>query len=239
MSRNKGLTFYLLCAGILIGCDRAPKWESFSYSSYSQGSTTEDVPIPESLWKLVIDPERPLSDLLGKMGSKESSQSSSQQNSAVSEDLVETDLAPLTIYLIEQTKGALGGRHHKIQFGPGGGSLDLHDFIAGDRGSFRVVFHYAPEGMLPKAKIRAWYLSNAKTRQLNQERLGAGCDVYMDISTAIANSAKNDGLLFAIRNGRYASSLSGTYLFSVKTNTNVAVSQVTIFDSSRRDVLCR
>lgn len=158
--------------------------------------------------------------------------------SAIAKLSVETDLKPLTVYLIEETRGVLGGRNLKIEFGPGGGDIDLRDFILTNRGTFRVVFEFAPDAE-PEAVKRVWYLSNAQKRKVGPDSVGAGCDTYMDISTFTKKQAEKDGMLFAIGSDRHVSALAGTYVFSVKRGGRVQVSRLTILDSSKRKLMCR
>lgn len=158
--------------------------------------------------------------------------------SAIAKTSVETDLKPLTVYLIEETRGVFGGRNLKIDFGPGGGDIDLRDFVLSNRGTFRVVFEFAPDAE-PEAVKRVWYLSNAQKRKVGPDSVGAGCDTYMDISTFTKKQAEKDGMLIAIGSDRHVSALAGTYVFSVKRGGRVQVSRLTILDSSKRKLMCR
>lgn len=220
----------------LVGCQKEPPWKSRPYVERTSSSGVGAVPLPESLWQRLVDPERPLKDLLGN-ATKVAEQKESKE-SAVVKSSVETDLKPVAVYLIEQTHGVLGGRNHKIQFGPGGGDLDLRDFVLENRGAMRVVFEFG-EGVDPKSKRRVWYISNARKRRVGSDSVGAGCQTYMDISSVVEKSNKGEGLLFAIGDDRHVSALAGTYLFSVKNGTRVEVSRVTIYDSSKRALLCQ
>lgn len=163
---------------------------------------------------------------------------SSDDGSAIAKLSVETDLKPLTVYLMEETRGVLGGRNLKIDFGPGGGDIDLRDFVMSNRGTFRVVFEFAADAE-PEAVKRVWYLSNAQKRKVGPDWVGAGCDTYMDISTFTKKQAEKDGMLIAIGSDRHVSALAGTYVFSVKRGGRVQVSRLTILDSSKRKLMCR
>lgn len=230
-------TLILLAITVLLSaCQKEPPWKSRSYVERTLGGGVGAVPVPEALWKRLVDPERPLKNILGKETA--AAENHGEKESAVAKAAVETDLKPVTVYLIEQTRGVLGGRNHKIQFGPGGGEFDLRDFVVENRGAMRVVFDFA-EDADPKAKRRVWYLSNAKKRQVGKDSVGAGCHTYMDISSVVEQSKKSEGLLFAIGDDRHVSALAGTFLFSVKNGSRVDVSHVTIYDSSKRALLCQ
>lgn len=226
---------------LLVACEKEPQWKQRAYVQHNSGSAVGEVRLPEAMWKLLIDPERPLKNFLGK--STEEAKLSPEDKekekaSAVVKSIVETDLKPLAVYLIEQSHGVLGGRNHKIQFGPGGGEIDLRDFVQEDRGAFRVIFDFAPE-LDPKIAKRVWYLSNARKRRLGNDTVGAGCATYMDISSVVNKSLKDEGLLVAIGDGRHVSALAGTFFFSTKNGSRTEVSRVTIYDSSKRALHCQ
>lgn len=233
--------FLFLSVFLVSGCEKEPQWKQRTYVQHSSGSTVGEVRLPEAMWKQLIDPERPLKNFLGKETEAtklSAAEKEKEKASAVVKSIVETDLKPLAVYLIEQSHGVLGGRNHKIQFGPGGGEIDLRDFIQEDRGAFRIVFEFAPE-LDPKAVKRVWYLSNARKRRLGADTVGAGCASYMDISSVVNRSLNDDGLLVAIGDGRHVSALAGTFFFSTKNGTRTEVSRVTVYDSSKRALHCQ
>ncbi len=159
-------------------------------------------------------------------------------DSAIAKATVETDLKPLTVYMIEETKGVLGGRNQKITFGPGGGDLDLRDFVTESRGAFRIVFEFGAD-LDPTIKKRVWYLSNAPKTKIGPDWVGAGCDTYMDISSYVAKANLKEGILIAVSGDRHISALAGTFFFSAKRAGHVESSRLTLFDSSKRKLQCR
>jgi hypothetical protein len=242
LSFQFGWSWLLLAVlAVTIGCEKDPQWKQRPYVQHNSGSAVGEVLLPEALWKQLIDPKRPLKNFLGKNTESNKTspeESEKEKTSAVVKSIVETDIKPIAVYFIEQSHGVLGGRNHKIQFGPGGGEIDLRDFVQEDRGAFRVVFEFAPE-IDPKIAKRVWYLSNARKRRLGSDSVGAGCATYMDISSVVNKSLKEEGLLVAIGDGRHVSALAGTFFFSVKNGMRTEVSRVTIYDSSKRALHCQ
>jgi hypothetical protein len=218
------VAFAIATSVLLTGCEDESPWKARSFSEHASRGSSGEVPVPSALWKYIIDPETPL---LQKDVEK-----------SVDDTAVETEMVPLTVYLIEETPGVLGGRNQKIVFGLGGGELDLRDFIRERRGAFRVVFEFGREDLDPKTVKRVWYLSNAITRKVANEEVGAGCDVFMDISSFAAESYKKNGMLVAIGGDRHISALAGTYFFSLKNRGRVEVAHLVVFDSSKRELLC-
>ncbi|CAN5450277.1 hypothetical protein BH10BDE1_BH10BDE1_07020 [soil metagenome] len=220
----------------LTGCKEEASWKSRSYSEKALASTVGEIKIPSELWERVIAPDRPLKELLTLSSVPTPNQGGGA--SAIAKATVETDLKPLTVYMIEETHGVLGGRNQKIVFGPGGGDIDLRDFVVEKHGAFRIAFEFG-EDADPKAPKRVWYLSNALHRRIGPDWVGAGCDTFMDVSSFVKSEVAKDGLLFAVAGDRHVSALAGTFLFSLKRGTRVEVSRVTFSDSSRRKLECR
>jgi hypothetical protein len=166
---------------------------------------------------------------------------------------IETELKPMAIYLIEEVRGTLGGKHHRIEFGPGGGAIDLRDFVTQDRGAFRLVFEFDPrtrteEEMKAEAAFerKVLFYSNSKRRRSQQgtsvEWVGDGCDHWLDLTRSVLQAAKGEGLLLAVADARHVSALAGTFFFSVKSPKApnlVQLARVSFYDSSRRSLLCR
>lgn len=220
------------------GCKEEARWKSRVYQERQASSSTGEVRMPRELWKWMIEPDRPLKGLIDISATPPPHEDGA--DSAIVKKTVETDLKPVALYLIEETRGVLGGQNHKITFGPGGGELDLRDFISEERGAFRAVFEFGSEVLDadPKAPWRVWYLANGKRRKVGPDWVGAGCNKYMDITSAVRNANQRDGLLLAVAGDRYLSTLAGTFFFTLKNGARVEVSRVTIFDSSKRNLQC-
>lgn len=202
------------------GCKEEPSWKGRVFTQRNLSTGVGEVRIPSELWERVVETH---SALITKSSSEKSAS--------------ETEMKPLSVYLIEETRGVLGGRNLKLDFGPGGGELDLRDFISGTRGTFRLVFGFEPDAG-PEVEKQVWYLSNAQKRKVGSDRVGAGCDTYMDISTFTRTQAEKDGMLLAIGSDRHVSALAGTYIFSAKRGGRVQVARLTILDSSKRKLMC-
>ena len=218
------------------GCKEEATWKNKLYAERTSASIAGEVKVPKELWERLIDPEKPL------RGSIELSQVPTPNrgggDSAIAKATIETDLKPLTVYMTEETRGVLGGRNSKITFGPGGGDLDLRDFITEKNGAFRIIFEFGAD-LDPTIKKRVWYLSNAIKRKVGPDWVGAGCDTYMDITGFVSQSNLKDGILIAVSGDRYVSALAGTFFFSAKRAGRVQTSRLTLFDSSKRKLQCR
>ena len=233
---GKEAVFALLTLLALSACKEEAQWKSKVFVDRTASSVMGEVLVPAELWKRLIDPDRPLHDLLNISTVPTPNQGGGE--SAIQRTSVETDLQPVALYLVEQTRGVLGGRNQRIAFGPGGGDIDLRDFVEQPRGAFRVVFEFMPNAG-DKSVRRVWYLSNAKRRRVGPDWVGAGCDSFMDITSAVQQANSKEGLLVAIGDDRHVSALAGTFFFAVKDGGRVQVSRISVFDSSKRKLQCR
>ncbi len=230
------LICFLISATFLAACKEESGWKTRLYNERTSASVAGEIKVPTALWEKLIDPEKPLHG--GIEFSQVPTPNQGGGDSAIAKATIETDLKPLTVYMIEETKGVLGGRNQKITFGPGGGDLDLRDFVTESRGAFRIVFEFGAD-LDPTIKKRVWYLSNAPKTKIGPDWVGAGCDTYMDISSYVAQANLKDGILIAVSGDRHISALAGTFFFSAKRAGHVESSRLTLFDSSKRKLQCR
>lgn len=149
---------------------------------------------------------------------------------------VPTDFMPIKVFLIEKNKGVLGGENHLLSFGPGGGELDLANFLGERQGTFHIAFEIGLErGDNP---FKVFYLSNARKREIDGITYGAGCNTYHDITGFFEKSMKGEGIRVNTTQERYVSVLAGTYFFALSHEGQLRIAQVTIRDSRFRQYHC-
>lgn len=249
----KRLVFAIAFLPFLLGfgCEKKSEWKAKVFVQRAANSVNGEVLLPQSLWERLIHPgaEDKGAAAQGEHGKEASGHegggggehdTEGKKAKAPKSEKIETDLKPVHLYFIEQTKGVLGGKNHHFIFPPGGGELDLRDVVVGDSGSFRVVFEFEPaaEGE-KKDPPKVWYLSNAKRRQVGRDYVGAGCDSFSDISAAAQTAYNGEGFLIAVSQDRYLSALAGSFFFAQKKDKVIQLSQMTLFDSSKRKLQCR
>ncbi|HRK06984.1 MAG TPA: hypothetical protein PLZ57_04385 [Pseudobdellovibrionaceae bacterium] len=269
--RSNSFAIVLLALGCASGwsaCDRPAPWTQHAFASRTSPADPTDVPMPSALWYELIGVPAPPSTVKSagdeaanaateaqpQVQAEEKSDSKSGDPIPLAAKVgIETELKPMAIYLIEEVRGTLGGKHHRIEFGPGGGAIDLRDFVTQDRGAFRLVFEFDPRTRTEeetKAEAdferKVLFYSNGKRRRSQQgtsvEWVGDGCDHWLDVTRSVLQAAKGEGLLFAVADARHVSALAGTFFFSVKSPKApnlVQLARVSFYDSSRRALLCR
>ena len=152
-----------------------------------------------------------------------------------------TEFAPLRVYLVEKNRGVLHGINYEIVFGPGGGELDLQDFVENRKGSFYFAVEFMPDVPIEKGSLnrKIFFLSNSLRRHNQSETIGNGCHNYYDITTSFEAAMKGNGYPLNTTDLRHVSALAGTFFFALKNEGKLSIAQLTIKDSSHRGLQCR
>ena len=133
--------------------------------------------------------------------------------------------------MIQKEMKALSGPT-RILTPPGGGSIDLEDFITPLRGSFQIRITTENEHHEPQALNRIYFISHTKKRDLDTDIFGAGCDhkVY-DITSKFVSAMGKSGFTLYTADQRYLSVLQGTFVFASYVPGALQLASLTFFDS--------
>ncbi len=143
---------------------------------------------------------------------------------------------PLQVYLVEKTKGVLGGADHLIKFDKGGGQLDLAKYIKYDRGTFLFAFDFElPEGV---KDYHVFFVSRARKRKIEGEIFGAGCKKFFDLTSFYNKVISKSGIEANVTRARHISLLGGTYVIWYTYRAAIYMTQVTVVDSRFNDLAC-
>lgn len=121
----------------------------------------------------------------------------------------------------------------------GGGGIDLKDYVRGAKGSFFVT-GTATKTVSPEqapAKLKIYFLSQAKKRKIGDEKFGAGCDRYMDITNYWLGKS-GEGIQVNATDQRYVSVLAGTYYFVGFESEKIFLASLKIYDSRYPSLQC-
>lgn len=149
---------------------------------------------------------------------------------------VATAFAPLKVYLVEKNPGILRDGHTEIDFGPGGGEIDLRDLVEPHNGSFYFIAEFLPD--VKDIKRNVFFLSGAKQRKIDGQVYGAGCKSYLNVSTAFEKAAQTTGFLVNTTEGRHIAALAGTYFFAASHEGKLHLASLTIKDDGHRELQC-
>ena len=257
----------LVCASVALtslcgiaGCDKETGWRTHKFEEKTIKPKAHDVQIPEVLWQKIealtsggaggaaaegggdgsgsaAKPAAGGHEAPAAKSEHGAPAASAGESPSSSVQRPPTNFETIKVYLIERNKGVLKTGDIALSFPNGGGELDLSDFVEPLRGSFYVVFEYLPAVEKPDTKV--FVLSQAVSRKIGKEQVGAGCDVFMDVSKAVADAAKGEGFLVNTSDQRHISALAGTYVFASTHDGKLHLSSLIIRDSNHRALQCR
>jgi hypothetical protein len=138
----------------------------------------------------------------------------------------------------EDTPGVLGGENFEIQFPKGGGVLDFGDLPIEKSGSMTFNWEF-PDGVEGEKNMHVFYLSNAKTRKVDGQSVGSGCNTFYEITSFFFGQRALGGLRVNTAKNRHISFLAGTYIFVKPEFDALLVAQLIVQDNNHRDLLCR
>lgn len=126
----------------------------------------------------------------------------------------------------------------RISTPPGGGVIDLADYVTPLRGSFRLKFILEDDHHQAQNFSRVYFISNAKERAIEGERFGSGCGKYFDVTSFIKTRMSGDGLMLYTADQRYVSVLDGTFVFTSHNPDALMLASVTFIDSRYNGLSC-
>ena len=187
-----------------------------------------DVQLPSVLWEKIEKVYLPMA--LDYSAVK-------QENSDARLD-IPTSFFAFKVILTEKTKGILGRKNFEIDFGEGGGNLDLREFVQTSRGTFWLK---VDPFLVDRTKeiFYVYYLSNSKERKISQGQVGNGCHLYMDITDYFEKTMNTGGIMVNTTDGWHVSLLVGSYFMAISIKGKLYLSQLTIKDSRYRDLHCK
>ena len=226
-------------------CAKEKGWHDREFSTRVISRQPSNVEIPASLWEQIVDfaRTRVVSDSDVKpSGEGEKKEEGGAKEAAVpkvetKEKPIPTEFAEIKVYLIEKNRGLLNRENHELSFGAGGGEIDLSDFVQPLKGSFYFAVDFLSDVAAKDKKV--FFLSNGVARTVRGVKLGAGCESYLDVTSAFEKAMNNQGFLVNTTDGRHVSALSGTYFFAGIKEGKLRLASLTIRDSQARHLQCK
>lgn len=120
----------------------------------------------------------------------------------------------------------------------GGGVVDLVEFVTPLRGGFHVKIVPTHENHSEVSSLRVFFVSRAKSRQLDGEIYGAGCDKFMEITSLFREKMTGPGFEVYTADQRYVSVLGGVYILVAFENDALEVGSISIMDSRYPGLMC-
>lgn len=136
----------------------------------------------------------------------------------------------------EKNPGVLLEKETIFELPSGGGQLDLSQIVSGKKGSFYVSFDFPAASETLQTKV--FFLSESRQRKVEGEIWGSGCRKILELTSTLAKRQfKNEIMVNTLRD-RHVSILAGHFIFLSETESSWTVSQVSMMDSNRKDLIC-
>lgn len=214
---------FVFASCVLISCSRHHT-DLDERQDIQLADSTDDIRVPASLWDLMEGKILPL-------------EKKPEVNFSAAEKSAGYIFVPVRVLLDEKNEGVLKKPHMNLIFARGGGTIDLAEFVTEQKGSYFVKFDLAEE-LGHSKELKVYFVSGAKKRKIADEVVGAGCNTFFDISKKFDAQFVLQGFKVNTTRDRHISVLGGTFVFSVKKDNQIYISQVTFTDSSNKHLLC-
>lgn len=145
-------------------------------------------------------------------------------------------LSSLKVTLQEKNFGVLKKPSTVFSLARGGNVFDMQDLVGVNRGTFYIKFDLSEELNDPGLKV--YFISNSKKRRMGDEIIGSGCGRYFDLTKNFNSKFVKTPFPVNTTKERHLSTLGGTFLFVVKKEDQILLSQVTFTDSKMSHLLC-
>lgn len=118
----------------------------------------------------------------------------------------------------------------------GGGIIDFADLLKGDKGGFSMAISLdkVPEG----SDVRAFYVSQARQRELSDASYGAGCGRWMEITKWFKNHSHGHEMDLYATDRRHISVTAGTWLFFALHEKQLWLGTLSFTDSRFPALMC-
>lgn len=250
----RGLCLLVILGSIIIfsGCTKEPEYKKAKLEVIDKTRAYRNPLLPNELRSKLLEgivvaaPETKKEE---KKESKEENKSEEkeekkEENKSEDSKSILSEVGPdgfarmrVTVYLVEKTQGVLKHLNYEIQYGPGGGALDLMEYVDDQK---KGTFYFAIEPDLQEeGDLSVWYVSNAKTRKLRGESVGSGCSSYFDITKHFKKEMKKSGFMVNTTEQRYVSALAGQYYLKIKNDKRVSIAIIDVSDSRHHELECR
>jgi len=114
---------------------------------------------------------------------------------------------------------------------PGGGTIDLADYVTSLKGAFRLKILSEDEHHQTQNLTKVYFISQGKSHTLDGETFGAGCGKYMDVTSYFKKEMNHKGFDLYTADQRYVSVLRGTFILINYQPEALQLASVTFLDS--------
>ncbi len=224
---------FLVIGILFIGCQSSHEVDT---RVITMPEVTGDFTIPSRIWDeiLGIEVKKNATHAEGAATSKDEHGGGGGGSKKSAEPLISFN--EMKVVLTEKNPNVLNEKSYTIQFPRGGGFLDLAKYVSNQNGSFYI--HFQLPGDDKADQIKAFFVSKAKKRKLDGEVWGSGCKSAVEISSFYKKAISTGKFEVNTTRDRHLSLIGGHFIVSVNDGKQIKVTQVTIYDSRRADLMC-
>lgn len=142
---------------------------------------------------------------------------------------------PMKVVLKEKNSGVLTNSEIIFELPKGGARLDLANYIGHVPGSFYLRFEFEAD---KSSQVSVFFVSNTKSRKLDNEKWGMGCRHYADVTKYVQSQNKGLGIKLNTTQKRHLSVIGGSFIFALNDGKHLSMSQVTFEDSKFQELFC-
>lgn len=114
---------------------------------------------------------------------------------------------------------------------PGGGTVDLADYVTPLKGLFRMKIKLENDHHELQNPSHVYFISQSKERTVGEEKYGAGCGKYFDITSFFNAKMARGGFELYSADQRYLNVVRGTFVFVSYAPDALQLASLTFYDS--------
>lgn len=219
------LTLFI-AAITLLSCTKPANFRTEDAQMLKIEDLPTDFKMPAKIW-----------DLVEKTGDEKAEKSEKGEKGTPEAGSAGIFYSTAKVFLTEKNEKILQTPAYEIELPRGGGGIDLATYLTSNQGTFYVGFEL-PEEFQTGKNFKAFYISQARKRKLEDRVFGAGCNQYFEITPKFLEMMKTEGIKANTTRQRHVTVLAGHYIFSVMKDNRIYITQVTITDSRYKNLLC-
>lgn len=215
-SSNSVSRILITVFGMLVGCSlqSSASEQSLDWIQGFAKHTDKDNPIPRELAKKLEDDYK----------------AATKDPKAEHEKPFVRHLLVVSTELTQSKPRALRAQAH-ILTPPGGGTVDLADYVTPLKGLFRLKITLENDHREVQFPSKVYFISQSKERKVDNETFGSGCGKYFDVTKFFNTSMTRNGFELYTADQRYVPVVRGTFVFVSYTPEALQLASVTFYDS--------
>lgn len=229
--------FLIVFLATAVACSKQAHEES-EVTEIKLSDPLDDIKLPVMIWEMADEGGSGAAAEAPKGGGGHGGAPAPAPTAGASKDKSSTyTFTPIRVILEQKNEGVLIHPKIALQLARGGGRVDLSELVTSQNGSFYLSFELAEE-MKDSKDLKVFFISDAKKRKLGHEVIGGGCQSLFDLSKKFEAQFLKSQLKLNTTRDRHLSVIGGSFVFSVKKDNQVYISQISFTDTKKKHLFC-